>query len=69
VSLLWAGALTYLCYLTWPEVPLDIAPVDPATVLALRATVLRHVGLYALLAIGPPVLLLLVRRVASRRRA
>ncbi|HKZ97117.1 MAG TPA: hypothetical protein VJ045_09065 [Hyphomicrobiaceae bacterium] len=62
LSIIWAGAMAYLCIASWPEVPLDISAIDPATVVALRAAIIRHAGLYALLAIGPPVLLFVLGR-------
>ena len=62
VSIVWAGAMAYLCTASWPHVPLDISAADPATAVALRAAILSHVGLYGLLAIGPPLLVLLAAR-------
>jgi hypothetical protein len=68
VSLLWAAAMAYLCYASWPRVPLDISAIDPATVEALRAMILKHVGFYGLVSAVPPLLVLgLCRRMCARR--
>ena len=45
LSLIWAGAMFYLAYSTWPQVPLDISPIDPATVEAMRGALLKHCAL------------------------
>jgi hypothetical protein len=59
LSLLWVGAVAYVCYASWPQVPLDISAIDPATVEALHAAILRHAVLYGLLGAVPPLLVLL----------
>ena len=62
VSLVWTAAMAVACYVTWPVVPLDIAPADPATLEALRAALLRHALFYGALAAVPPLLALLAGR-------
>jgi len=67
LSLIWAGAMFYLAYTNWPQVPLDISPIDPATVEAMRGALLKHSLLYGLLSAGPPLIaLLLGRRFCAR---
>ena len=62
LSLIWAGAMFYLCYVSWPQVPLDISPLDPATVEAMRGAILKHSLFYGLLGAGVPALALFAGR-------
>jgi hypothetical protein len=67
LSLIWAAAMFYLAYSTWPQVPLDISPIDPATVEAMRGAILKHSLFYGLLSAGPPLVALLFgRRLCAR---
>ncbi len=61
-SLVWTAAMAAVCYATWPVVPLDISPTDPATIEALRGALLRHALFYGALAAVPPLLALLAGR-------
>lgn len=61
-SLLWTAAMAWACYATWPAVPLDISPIDPATVEAMRWALLRHALFFGALAAVPPLLALLAGR-------
>ncbi len=62
LSLIWTGVVFYLAYSTWPQVPLDISPIDPATVEAMRGALLKHALLYGLLGAVPPLIALFVGR-------
>lgn len=67
LSLIWAGAMFYLAYTTWPHVPLDISPIDPATVEAMRGALLKHALFYGLLGAGVPALGLLIKQLFCAR--
>jgi len=67
LSLVWAGAVAYVAYITMPHVPLDLSPSDPATQDALRAATGRHAILYGLLAAAPPAIALVFGRFLARR--
>jgi len=67
LSLVWAGAMFYLAYATWPQVPLDISPIDPATIEAMRGALLKHALFYGLIGAGLPLIaLFLGRRFCAR---
>lgn len=65
----WMAAMAGLCYVTWPHLPLDMSPVDPSTIAAYRAVVLRHVGLFAGAAFGLPLIVFLAARASSGRNS
>jgi hypothetical protein len=67
VSLAWIGAVAGLAFVNWPHVPLDMSPIDPATVKALRSAILQHVALYGTIALAPPILSWLFARKAKRK--
>ena len=55
-----AGAAAYLCYKSYPVLPLD-SGMDPATLAAYQAAVIAHWIKFALVGLGVPLLLLVVR--------
>jgi len=65
VSLLWAGAISYLCFTAWPHISLDLAK-DPATIAAYNQAVMFHAARYAAIALVPPLLLLGLGRAVLR---
>jgi hypothetical protein len=69
LSLLWTGAMFYLAYASWPQLPLDISPIDPATVEAMRGAILKHSLFYGLLGAGPPLVALGLGRILCARKA
>ena len=62
LSLIWTGAMFYLAYMSWPQLSLDLSPLDPATVAAMQGAVLKHSLFYGLLAAVPPLAALLLGR-------
>ena len=60
VSLAWVLAIGWMAWNSWPHLPLDISPTDPATRAAFDQAVLMHAGRHAALALLPPLLLLML---------
>jgi hypothetical protein len=65
LSLAWVLAVAALAVTSWPHLPLDMSPTDPATVAAYRGAVLRHAGLYASIALSVPLVAWLLSRRAG----
>ncbi len=69
LGLAWVAGVAVLAYVNWPHIPLDMSPLDPATVAAWRAELLRYLLVCAAAALGPPLAAsLLVRLVKATRR-
>lgn len=62
-TLVCAGVAAYLCYQSYPSLPLD-SGMDPATLAAYQGAVLAHWIKYAVVGLGVPVVLLIVGRLA-----
>ena len=62
MAVVWVSIMGVLAYVNWPHFPLDISPVDPSAVAAMRQAVLKHVAVYAAVAVGPLLVLWLVVR-------
>ena len=67
-SLVWIAAIAYIGLRAWPVMSLDMAAGDPQVRAAYDAAVMAHVLRYALLAVAPPLALLLLARLLSRSR-
>jgi len=61
-SLAWIAVIANLCLGSWPHLPMDMSPADPATKAALEGAIRGHVMRYALLGIVPPFALFLLGR-------
>jgi hypothetical protein len=69
LTTLWVLAVCYRAYYVWPHLPLDISHTDPATKAAFNSAVMMHAGKYALVALLPPmIVMILARMIAPRRR-
>ena len=66
--MVWIGIAAHLARQGWPHIPLDISATDPATVEAHNAAVLRHVLVYAVIALAPITLLGLFNLLFSKRK-
>ncbi len=62
LAVVWISIMAVLAYVNWPHFPLDLSPVDPSTVAAMRQAVLKHVAVYAAVAVIPLLILWLVLR-------
>lgn len=69
ISLAWVAVVGAIALATWPHLPLDMSPVDPTTISAYRAAILKHVAGYAALALGVPGLVYAISRLIKRRSA
>ena len=61
-SLAWIAVIANLGLGSWPHLPMDMSPADPATKAALEGAIRGHVMRYALLGIVPPFPLFLLGR-------
>lgn len=52
-SAVWLAFAAYQCWLTWPVVPLDVSPDDPATIAAHRDATMAHLTLWLLYGLVP----------------
>lgn len=66
LSILWAAGVAYFGWSNWPTIPLDVSADDPATRAAFDGAVQAHVLEYALLALAPPAVLLVLGRLLLR---
>ncbi len=66
VSLGWILAVGAFAQHSWPHMPLDISHSDPETRAAFDEAVLAHIGKHALVALLPPLVMLLLARFVSR---
>ncbi len=62
LAVVWISIMAVLAYVNWPHLPLDLSPVDPSTIAAMRQAVLKHVAVYAAVAVIPLLILWLVLR-------
>jgi hypothetical protein len=69
LSLIWTAAVFYFAYMSWPQMSLDLSPLDPATVSAMQGALLKHSLCYGALAAGPPLVALLAGRRMCAGRA
>ena len=67
-SLVWTGAVAYFGFMNVPYAPLDVSASDPGTIDALNRATLRHAIVYGLIAAVPPLVALLIGRLACRGR-
>jgi hypothetical protein len=68
LSLIWVAGVTYLCWSSWPHLPLDVSSVDPTTQDAFRAAVRDHVLRHTGLALVVPAMTYLLGRLWCRAR-
>lgn len=66
-TLVCAGVAAYLCYASYPRLPLD-SGVDPATLAAYQGEVIAHWIKYAAIGLGIPVLVGIIGRLACGGR-
>jgi hypothetical protein len=60
VGIVWLVGGAFICARTWPSIPLDLSPGDPATRAAFAHAVTIHALRCALVTLGPPLVLLAV---------
>jgi hypothetical protein len=53
IGLVWIAAVIWYGWTTLPHLPLDVSASDPATAAALQSAQLKHVLLYAAVALLP----------------
>jgi hypothetical protein len=66
VAVLWAGVMAYACLRGWPTFPLDLPRNDPEIQAAFNRAIAAHAGRYALLALAPPLLMLILGWIVAR---
>lgn len=66
-TVLCAAVAAFLAWRTWPSLPLD-SGVDPATLAAYQVAVVAHWVKFGLIGLGIPLLILVIGRVACRKR-
>lgn len=54
-SAMWLAFAGYQCWLTWPLVPLDMSPSDPATAAAHRDALMLHITVWLLYGLMPAI--------------
>lgn len=62
----WLAAAVMMALNAWPHMPLDISHTDPATRAAYDQAVLMHAGRYALIALLPPLVILMIVRFVTK---
>ncbi len=62
---LWIGGTTYSSLQSWPRVPLDVSRNDPQVQAAYSAAVNRHRTRTLLIAVTPPLVLLVLGFIAG----
>lgn len=65
-SVIWAVGVGWMAVDGWPSMSLDLAANDPATRAAYDAAVTRHLAWHGVIAIGPPVAVLVVLAVIAK---
>ena len=68
LSLIWMAAVAYVCWLHWPQLPLDVSTNDPKTLDLYGVAMLNHTAFYSLLGLFGPMVLLVMLRVGQRTR-
>ncbi len=66
VSMGWIIAVIAFAQQSWPHMPLDISHTDPATRAAYDEAVLVHAAKHAVIALLPPLVMLLLARFVTR---
>ena len=69
IALAWAGVVAVHAINSWPHIPMDVSAGDPATQAAFRSVVQRHVFGYAIIALAPVMLAMLLARFVCRKQA
>jgi hypothetical protein len=66
LSLAWLAGNAYACAVSWPSMPLDISPNDPATRAVFSRAIAIHVLRYTTAGLLPPLLVLTLGWLGAR---